>query len=244
MYRKIASRLVVEQLKVRLGVTARAAAAALVIMAGCSKAPSVGTVSIEYLNWKAAKPIKELSGSNTSVVPVLKLTNARSSDPIYFAEMTPDSADGGLRHPLIVRKTAGRWTALDADNDWSGNGWQFAATGPHPREIWAVLDHVEEDPGWDLVLMHSTDDGGTWVARPLQKPVYFATFAGFAMTGDGHGTITLKLSEDYTRSIKAGNYKYVTSDGGATWSEPALEPNQLKPAAAAGTDGTRSAFAQ
>jgi hypothetical protein len=209
--------------------------------AGCAQQRSIA-IEGGHFDWTTATALMALSREDAPIEPTLKLQLKGSNDAMYFAELAPQSVGQGLREPLIVRKTNGQWLALDVRNDWGGNDWLYASAGPGKGEVWAVLDAAEEDRAWDLVLIHSTDAGQTWKMTALQKASYLGEFSSFVMGSNGQGLLTVTIFEDYTDSIKQGQYKYRTLDDGKTWTGPELEPDNTTPASQISTESRDEPF--
>lgn len=136
-----------------------------------------------------------------------------------------DGADGrGFPIPqvAILARAADGWREIPLPC-FAGYGWQgvFSADG---QNIWAVLDNEVESPGWNLLVIRSTDGGLTWRRiSDVHKPSYLGWFDDLAVGPDGRARLTVRLVDDYTDTIKAGLYHYRTTDAGATWSPPEYE---------------------
>jgi hypothetical protein len=208
------------------------AAAVLIVasLGGCAHVQRPWFESASDLNWRDAKPLASFEtdgqGTKYSITADCQLALDSSADPIYFALASPVDQSVGCK-PLVVRKAGGRWMALKAMED--GHGWMFAAKGPGRAEIWAFLDSVQEDRGWDLLILHSTDGGATWKGSGLGKIHYTAEMTDFTLGADGQGCITLRM-DDCACPIRPGYYRYHTADGGKSWSQPEYVSNDLTPA--------------
>ncbi|MHC4800118.1 MAG: beta propeller repeat protein, partial [Planctomycetota bacterium] len=149
-----------------------------------------------------------------------------SIDKLVFGDMCPNVTQS---RPAILVKANDRWLVLPFEGDLlRGHGWEYVGSTPDRIQMFAVLDNQIEDPGWDLVILASSDGGQTWKLRStLRKVCYYAGFHDFVMDHKGRGRITILLGDDYTDDIKAGLYHYRTTDAGYTWASPEYEPNYL-----------------
>ena len=121
-------------------------------------------------------------------------------------------------HPVLL--FGGRVWQFDGD-PFQQMGWVYVGVSRDRAEIFAVLDGVIEAPMPELVVLRSQDGGTTWSrGGAVAKPHYFAQLHEVVLRRGGVGSVTVLLDEDYGSSHEPGYYRYNTTDGGASWSEP------------------------
>ncbi|MDI3288098.1 hypothetical protein [Polyangium sp. 15x6] len=108
---------------------------------------------------------------------------------------------------------------LDGPDD-EQMGWEAVArAGEASREVIGVLDSQIESPGWDLVIVASTDSGRTWARRAtLRKVYYMATVESLIARSPDHFDLVLRLDDDYGAGVAPGRYVASTEDRGSSWS--------------------------
>ena len=127
--------------------------------------------------------------------------------------------------PAILHKTAKGWVlSYPLGDELWGKDWT------HLEDLglgtyYAVLDHIIEGPGPELIILRSDDRGKTWRVRGmLKKNWYWSSLHEFKMAKSGLGSATLYLYEDSGLPVhKPGFYHYQTRDGGKTWTGPRYE---------------------
>jgi hypothetical protein len=157
----------------------------------------------------------------------VQLVNVRSKPTIFFGEVHTRQNEATVGAFIAQDKNGSLQGLILNDPTLVGCGWEWVGGGPGAGEVWGILDSQDDSGPDNLALVHSTDGGANWELAMLRKPVYYATFADFAMAGDGHGRISLYVEGDYKGSVKAGYYHYRTLDGGKTWSAPQWEKDEM-----------------
>lgn len=149
-----------------------------------------------------------------------------SIDTLIFGDMRLNVTQS---RPAILAKTDDKWLVLPFEGDLlQQSGWEYVGSTHDRTQMFAVLDNQIESPGWDLVILASSDGGRTWTLRStLRKVCYYAGFHDFVMDRKGRGRLTILLNDDYHDDITEGLYHYRTSDGGCTWTGPEHEPNYI-----------------
>ena len=90
-----------------------------------------------------------------------------------------------------------------------------------------ILDCAVEGSGPELLLLRSSDEGGSWtIVSAVAKPHYMLSFDKFVLRKDGQGRLTM-LQADDDGGPKPGFYHYQTVDGGKTWTGPTYEASGL-----------------
>jgi len=145
-------------------------------------------------------------------------------DTLIFGDFRPNVTQS---RPAILANIDAQWVVLFFEGDLlSQYGWEYVARNHKRTQMIAVLDCQIAGPGWELVILASSDGGQTWELRStLRKVCYYAGFHDFVMDRNGKGRLTILLDDDYTDNIKAGLYHYRTTDAGYTWTGPEYEPN-------------------
>jgi hypothetical protein len=156
-------------------------------------------------------------------------------ETIYFGYLrTTQGAQRTQVMPLIARRERQAWKALQIDVREPGAGemrWSYVGAGPQRGHAWAALDPQESRNGGStsrLILLNSTDSGATWQVNSILKPSASARFESIAM-GPQHGRVTL-YQPGGEPGARRGYYHYQTHDGGASWTAPTYEPDNLTPA--------------
>lgn len=173
----------------------------------------------------------QVSSLPVDVTVLYRLQNDALPAPILFSVVGHTASGICEVYPQIQRKVEGGWEVADLkqrDKDGLLNqcGWQYVGYCAPRHEIWAVLDCIVEDRGWDLYLIRSKDGGTTWdLAAVIHKIHYTQGLSRFTMTADGHGTLSLSDGCEDT-----GLYIFRTTDGGNTWQPPVLIPDDMQPA--------------
>ncbi len=178
---------------------------------------------------KDAQPLGNFESTldTTRLIYRVQPIGARTRPTIYFGEVRTRQDDTTVAAFIAQEKNGTMKGVILNDRRLLGCQWEWVGGGPGADEIWGVLD-CESDPAPDdLALVHSTDGGANWELFRLPKPVYYATFADFAMAGDGHGRISMYVEGNYQGSVKAGYYHYRTVDGGKTWAPPQWEKDEM-----------------
>jgi len=149
-----------------------------------------------------------------------------SIDKLIFGDMRLNVTQS---RPAILAKTDDQWLVLPFEGDLLQQyGWEYVGANHERTEMFAVLDNQIESPGWNLVILASSDGARTWTLRStLRKVCYYAGFYDFVMDREGKGRLTILLNDDYTDDIKEGLYHYRTTDAGYIWTGPEYEPNYL-----------------
>jgi hypothetical protein len=198
-----------------------------------STAPSGDVVPVAWTTVKLddAKPLIRMAkaGETAQFSFKLKLPNADHS--IYFGEI--QNGDEQLV-PIVGTRNGQQYRVVKLEKEWGYNQWRTVLSGPHPAELWGLLDQANDDQSGDtltdeVAFVHSTDGGKTFQVGTLHKPCRKATVADLVMAKNGRGRITLSLGEDCGK-LKAGLYHYRTSDGGKTFHSPQYEPDNTNPA--------------
>ncbi len=181
-----------------------------------------------------AKPLADLCPGDLQANLTDKLSPPQvAGRAVYFGEVDEYDGDGDDAKllstlPVVAVKDGADWKAVPlAAAGLADTGWKYVGAGPAGGEVWGVLDTAAGDGGPAVVLAHSTDAGATFTLGRLPKPCPQATVFDFAMTGDGHGRVTLALDETVGPD-HPGLYQYDTADGGRTWStRPRYEPDGM-----------------
>ncbi len=189
----------------------------------------------------ATKPVDHVQLSDEATTNLTdKLEPPEANQTIYFGELdgydsdNPDTPTSAM--PLIAVHDE-QWKAIPVTGHALTNaGWKYVAAGPSRHEIWGVLDTSAGDSRSEFVLAHSTDGGGSFTLKVIEKPCRLATFADFAMSRDGHGRVTLSLDTDCGQH-KSGLYHYDTTNDFKTWpDQPRYEPDAMLQAASVPDD--------
>jgi hypothetical protein len=146
----------------------------------------------------------------------------RRGDNIYLSWC----ASATEAHLAILQRAQGSWRVryFCDDSVW-GKGWEAVRNLPgDSNELLAVVDHVVEGPGAELILLYSSDGGEHWELRGcLKKPHYFALLETFEVSSKNDASIVMFLDDSPTPELPAGFYQSQTNDGGRTWSDPVLQ---------------------
>ncbi|MEZ4236363.1 MAG: hypothetical protein R3F59_09420 [Myxococcota bacterium] len=146
---------------------------------------------------------------------------------LSVAAAEPPCDDAGLEAgpiaPLVTSRSAicawpgtlrdGAFVPVDDALDAQQRGWVAGAV--LDGALVGVLDMVVESPGWDLLVVRSTDGGASWtqVGR-LDKPYYYALVDDLALDRRGRLVLTLLLRDDLGSGVAAGRYVAVARRDG------------------------------
>ena len=168
----------------------------------------------------SARPAESLfaAGVAMEVIPLPAICDTAA--PI-FVDVLPSVTEA---RPGLLDSSGGTWTVGSFDDEEQG-GWAWVTAAAGCRQLAGAVDTRVESPGWEVHFLVSQDGGRTFARTgTLKKPYYFAQVAGFTLDERGAGELVLALDDDYGAGVQPGVYRYETSDFGAVWSGPRIEP--------------------